>query len=73
MNTVKLLCGRFVTPLVAAVLLGLSAATALQQQDQNQGQDQGQKQDQSQKEADKSVRPTQAPATQRPEVKITPR
>src|SRR5712691_6312374 len=73
MNTVKLLCGRLLTPLVVAVLLGLSAAAAQQQQDQSQKPEQSQKQDQSQKQAEKSVRPTRAPATQRPEVKITPR
>ena len=77
MDTVKLLCGRFLRPLSAVgLLLGLSGAGWGQAPDQSaQTPAQGQP-DQNQKQADKSVRPTQASPTQAPEekeVKITPR
>ena len=82
MDIVKLLGARFLRPLFAVFLLvGLSRAAGAQAQDPAaeapvQGQpDQSQKQnqDQNQDQADKSVRPTQAPPTEKPEVKITPR
>jgi len=84
MDRVKAVSQRIALRLLAPLLLILIshsvwiAAQAEQpaahdQQDQSQQQDQNQKQDPSQSQADKSVRPTQAPATQKPEVKITPR
>jgi hypothetical protein len=75
MENIAVRCRRFLRPLLAAVLLlRLSAVSGAQQpQDQSQAQDQTQPQGQSQKQADKSVRPTQSPSTQKPEVKITPR
>src|ERR1019366_4731132 len=89
MNTVRLLGAGFLRPLLAVVLLlGMSRAAGAQVQNQasQEEQKQQQNQNQSQKQADKpalsgvegNVRPTQAPsapapATEKPEVKITPR
>src|ERR1017187_5437727 len=85
MNTVKLLGASFLRPLLAVVLLlGMSRAAGAQVQNQASQEEQKQQQNQNQNQADKpalsgvegSVRPTQAPsapATEKPEVKITPR
>ena len=85
MNTVKLLGVRFLRSLLAVVLLlGMSRAAGPQVQNQASQEEQKQQQNQNQNQADKpalsgvegSVRPAQAPsapATEKPEVKITPR
>jgi hypothetical protein len=85
MNTVKLLGASFLRPLLAVVLLlGMSRAAGAQVQNQASQEEQKQQQNQNQNQADKpalsgvegSVRPAQAPsapATEKPEVKITPR
>ncbi len=88
MDILKLLCGRYLRPLLAIVLLaGLSCMAEAQDQAAPSSEErQNQNQDQSQKQSDKpapsgaegSVRPTQVPSTQAPatpekEVKITPR
>jgi hypothetical protein len=84
MNTVKLLGVRFLRPLLAVVLLlGMSRATGAQVQNQASQEEQKQQQNQNQNQADKPALsgvegsvPTQAPsapATEKPEVKITPR
>jgi hypothetical protein len=82
MDIVKLLCARFVRPLLAVgLLLELSGAILAQAQaptQESQDQNQKQNQDQSQKQGDKSIpapqaSPTQSPASEEKEVKITPR
>jgi hypothetical protein len=82
MDTVKLLCARFVRSLLAVgLLLELSGAVLAQAQaptQESQEQNQKQNQDQSQKQGDKSIpappaSPTQSPASEEKEVKITPR
>jgi hypothetical protein len=80
MNILKLLCCRLPSPLFAVLIfLGMGVVWAQPQDQAAQAPAQGQQnQDQSQNQADKSVRPTQAsptqaPSTQKEEVKITPR
>jgi len=82
MNTFKWLGDGFVRTLLAVgLLVGMSGTARAQAQDQpapapaqeQQDQRQKQSQDQNQNQADKSVRPTQEPGTEKPQVKITPR
>ena len=62
MDTFKLLCASFLSPLFAVVLLTeISGVVAAQVQGQAaQEQKEGQRQDQNQNQADKSVRPARA-------------
>ncbi len=73
MDTVKLLRTRSLGPLFAVVLLlGLSCGLCAQALDQTPPPPAQATQDQTQKPADKGVQPTQAPAPEDKEVKITP-